>query len=114
MAFDHEKRIALRLLQVVEDGTLSTEDTVPLYAAADPALVYLIFAWLRGRYHAGHSASEGVLGRIVAVCAASSTVARMVRAGEQDAIAQWFEETYDYRELDRDAFISVIVDKLES
>jgi hypothetical protein len=113
MAFDSEKRVAARLLAVVENGTLPIADTKPLMEEADPALVYLLFGWLRARYHSGHSASEGVLGRIVALCSSSSVIARKVRSGEQDAIVQWFEETYAYRDLDRDAFISLIVDKLE-
>lgn len=114
MSFAHEKREAAYLLQVVEDGTRSTDDLRPLLEEADPALVYLLFAWLRAKYHAGHPAHEGVLGRIVAVCAASRKVAKMAREGEQDFIVQWFEETYSYRDLDRDSFIDVVVDKLES
>ncbi len=113
MAFEHEKGLAARLLEVVEDGTLSVIDIRPLYEEADPALVYLIFAWLRARYPASHSAAEGVLGRIVGVCS-SPRVARKVKEGEKDFIVEWFEETYDYRELDRDVFIGLVVDKLES
>ena len=113
MAFAHEKREAAYLLSVVEDGTRSVSDMRPLLEEADPALVYLLFAWLRTKYHAGHPASEGVLGRIVGVCSASPKVARMAREGEKDFIVTWFEETYEYRELDRDRFIDLIVEKLE-
>jgi len=114
MAFEYEKRQAARLLDSVENGSLSTEDARPLFEEADPALVYLLFAWLRVRYHGGHEASEGVLGRIVALCKVSSIVARKVRSGEDDPIVSWFEESYGYRELDRESFLSLIVDKLES
>jgi hypothetical protein len=113
MSFDYEKRCAARLLDGIENGSLSAEETVPLLIQADPALVYMIFAWLRVRYHPGHSASEGVLGRIVEVCTANSKVAQMARSGEKDAIVEWFEETYEYRDLDRQEFISMIVEKLE-
>jgi hypothetical protein len=113
MAFDSEKRVAARLLAVVENGTLPIVDTRPLYEEADPALVYLIFAWLRARYHSGRSDSDGVLGRIVELCSASRVVAQKIRSGESDAIVSWFEETYEYRDLDRDEFISLVVDKLE-
>jgi hypothetical protein len=113
MAFEHEKRLAARLLEVVEDGTLSVIDIRALYDEADPALVYLIFAWLRVRYPASHSAADGVLGRIVGACG-SSRVARKVKEGEKDGIVTWFEETYEYRELARDEFIGVVVEKLES
>jgi hypothetical protein len=113
MSFDHEKRVAAHLLTAIEDGSHSTANLRPEYEEADPALVYLIFAWLRARYRPGHPAAEGVLGRIVALCTASSAVARKAREGERDSIVAWFEETYDYRDLDRDEFISLVVEKLE-
>ncbi len=114
MSFDYEKRNAARLLDAVENGSLSIEQTVPLLRDADPALIYLIFAWLRARYHAGHSAAEGVLGRIVGVCSANSTIARKARSGEKDPIVEWFEETYEYRDFERADFIALVVEKLES
>jgi len=114
MAFEYEKRNAARMLDALENASLSIPDTVSLLRDADPALVYLIFTWLRTRYHAGHSASEGVLGRIVGVCRANSTVAQNVRKGEKDSIVEWFEETYEYRDFERDSFIDLVVDKLES
>jgi hypothetical protein len=113
MSFDHEKRCAARLLDAIENGRLSADQTLPLLKEADPALVYMIFAWLRVRYHPGHSASEGVLGRIVELCTQSSKVAQMARSGGKDPIVVWFEETYEYRDFDRDEFISMIVEKLE-
>lgn len=114
MAFDVEKRQAAHLLRALEDGGMDTADTRSLYEDADPALVALLIAWLRVRYHAGHSASEGVLGRIVALFGASSTVKRMAREGQSDMIVQWFEENHSYSDFDRDSFIDLIVDKLES
>ena len=44
MSFDYEKRTAARLLDAIENGTLSIDQTVPLLRDADPALVYFIFA----------------------------------------------------------------------
>ena len=113
MSFDYEKRCAARLLDALENGSLPVDQTVPLLTEADPALVYLIFTWLRTRYHPGHSASEGVLGRIVNVCTESAKVAQMARAGEKDPIVIWFEETHEFRDFDRNEFISMIVEKLE-
>jgi len=113
MDFAHEKRAAAHLLSMVEDGSHSTAHMQPFYEEADPALVYFIFAWLRAHYHAGHPAAEGVLGRIVGLVSASSVVARKAREGERDALVSWFEETYDYRDLDRAEFISLVVEKLE-
>ena len=113
MSFEYEKRSAARLLAAIEDGVMSADDTLPLLTGADPALVYLIFAWLRARYHPGHSASEGVLGRIVHLCTENPKVAQKARLGEKDPIVVWFEETYEYRDFDRNEFISMIVEKLE-
>lgn len=113
MAFAHEKRTAARLLGAIENGSLSPEDTLPLLKESDPALVYLIVAWLRARYHPGHSASEGVLGRIVHLCTESPAVARMVQTGGSDPIVAWFEQSHNYRDVDRSAFIDTIVEKLE-
>jgi hypothetical protein len=113
MSFDYEKRCAARLLSAIENGNLPPDQTLPLLNDADPALVYFIFAWLRVRYHAGHSASDGVLGRIVHLCQESPKVARMAQTGEKDPIVVWFEETHEYRDFDRTEFISMIVEKLE-
>ena len=112
MSFEIEKRAAAYLLAIVENGHHSPQQIRTAYEEADPALIYLIFSWLRARYR-GHSAAEGVYGRIVAACA-SDAVARRVKLGETDAVVSWFEETHDYRSLERDAFIAVVVEKLES
>ena len=112
MSFAPEKRAATHLLAVVENGSHSPQQIRSAYETADPALIYLIFAWLRAQYR-GHSAADGVYGRIVAACA-SDVVARRLKVGEKDAVVSWFEETYDYRGIDRDDFISVVVEKLES
>lgn len=113
MAFEHETRIYAHLLAALEDGVLSTSDTRMKYEEADPAMVALYFGWLRAHYHPGHSAAEGVLGRIVDLCNASPKVARMAREGAKDPIVEWFEDTYDYRDLDRQEFVATVVEKLE-
>ncbi len=113
MAFREEKRAATRLLAALEDGILSTEDTRPLAEEADPVLLYLVLSWLRARYPATHPASDGVLGRIVALMQQSPVATRNARLGEKDSFVTGFEEAYTYRELDRDTFVDVVVDKLE-
>ena len=97
MSFEFERGQAMRMLRALEDAALSTADARILYEQADPALVHFIFAWLRAWYPPHHSAADGVLGRILALCTASSVVARMAREGKRDAIVSWFEEAYDYR-----------------
>ena len=113
MSFAPEIRAATHLLAVVENGSHSTTQMRLLYEDADPALIYLLFSWLRAHYPPSHSAYDGVIGRIAALCGSSSVVARKVREGERDGIVAWFEETYSYRELRRETFIPLIVEKLE-
>jgi len=114
VAFEQEIREALYLLQGIENGTLATTDAVRLVEQADPALVYLLFTWLRSRYGGGHPAAEGVLGRVVEITAKSSKVKGMLREGQADPIASWFEEVHEYRDFDAESFVALVVEKLES
>jgi len=90
---------------------MSATDSLALVEAADPALVYLIFTWLRKRY-ADHPNSDAVIGRVVAISNRGST-ARMMKEGQADPVVQWFEESYSYRTLDKQPFIELIIEKLE-
>lgn len=112
MSFEHEKRRALSLLQGIEQGSLSTGAASSRLEDEDPALVYFIFTWLRSRY-AAHPAAEGVIGRLVELGRVPA-VADKVKEGQSDSIVDWFEDDYEYRDLDATAFIDLIVDKLES
>ena len=114
MAFEHEKRTARRILEGLEYARLSTTETYHLVAEADPALVYFLFAWVRAHYPSSHSASDGVLGRLGALCTEHPKAARLARQGEADSIVAWFEEGHSYRDYDASAFVELIVDKLES
>ena len=113
MAFESEQQAAKRLLSGVEDGRVNTSELASLVDDADPALVYLIFTWLRERYR-NDPAADGVIGRLVTLSNAYAAVPRKVKEGESDPIARWFEDTYSYRELGSDEFIALIVEKLES
>ncbi len=79
---------------------------------ADPALVYFIFTWLRARYGRDHPAAEGVIGRLVELTGHRAVKAQMSE-GKQDSIVAWFEEEYSYRDFAAEAFIELIVEKLE-
>ena len=111
IAFEQEQREALHLLEGIENGTLRTNDASHLVDEADPALVYLIFTWLRNRY-ADHPAAEGVIGRLVELSNRGSAKAKMSE-GKRDPIVSWFEEEYSYKEFTKQAFIALIVEKLE-
>ena len=90
---------------------MSVTDLFSLVEDADPALLYLIFTWLRKRY-ADHVNSDAVIGRLVAVSGRGS-IAKKMKEGQADPVVQWFEESYSYRELEAKAFVELIVEKLE-
>lgn len=112
MALEQEQRAALRILEGIEEGTMSASDSLALVEDADPALIYLIFTWLRKRY-ADHPNADAVIGRLVEISSRGSIAAKM-KEGQSDPVAQWFEESYSYRKLDsKEEFIQLIIEKLE-
>lgn len=112
MSFQQEQREALHLLQGIENGTLSASDASHLVDESDPALVYLIFTWLRSRYGGDHPAAEGVIGRLVDVTGRGSARSKMSE-GKRDPIVAWFEEEHSYKEFSANEFIALVVEKLE-
>lgn len=90
---------------------MSASDSLALVEAADPALIYLIFTWLRKRY-AEHTNADAVLGRLLAI-SNQGTVSKMMKEGQADPVVQWFEESYSYRKLESKEFIELIIEKLE-
>ena len=113
MAFENEQREAMRLLTALENGGAPVSETAQLIADADPALVHLVFAWLRARYHGEHPAAEGVLGRLLEVSSGYDSVRKQLREGKADPIVGWFEEEYEYRDLRAEEFVGLVVEKLE-
>jgi hypothetical protein len=111
MTLEQEQRAALRILEGIEEGTMSASDSLSLVEDADPALVYLIFTWLRKRY-SDHVNSDAVIGRLVAVSGRGS-IAKKMKEGQADPVVQWFEESYSYRDLPSKEFIELIIEKLE-
>jgi hypothetical protein len=111
MAFEQEQRAALRILEGIEEGTMSAADSLALVEAADPALVYLIFTWLRKRY-LDHVNADAVLGRLLAI-SNQGAVPDLMKEGQADSVVQWFEECHSYRELGAKQFIQLIIEKLE-
>ena len=112
MAFDNEIRAALHLVESIEDGRRDIWGTFQLIEGADPTLVYFVFTWLRTRY-ASDPAGDGVMARMVQVCQEYPATLRILKKGEADALVSWFEDTYEYREFNRDDFVALVVDKLE-
>ena len=112
MAFERQQRAALRIVEGIEEGTMSASDSFSLIEEADPALVYLIFTWLRSRY-ANHPAADAVIGRVLAISNQYPSVAKMMKEGQADPVVEWFEESYTYRNLGSKEFVALIVEKLE-
>lgn len=112
MAFEHEKRQALYLLQGIENGTLATAESARLGGEADPVLLYFIVTWLRDHYR-NHPAAEGVLGRLVEL-SASPGIKRNIAEGKDDSLVAWFEDAYGYRDFDARGSVDLVVEKLES
>lgn len=113
MGFELEEREARRVLDAIELGSTSIADCFALLEQSDPTFVYLLFSWLRNRF-ANDPAAVGVIGRIVEICQRYPGVTRMMKQGEADSLAKWFEDTYEYRDLSADAFVRIVVEKLES
>ena len=112
MAFKTEKREALTLLEDIETGTNHGADTGYRLDNSDPALVYFILTWLRQKY-SKHPAAAGVLGRIVEITNGNNSVTAKMAEGKKDAIVTWFEEEHEYKDFDAEAFIDLVVEKLE-
>src|SRR5262245_41320170 len=112
MAYEQQQRAALRILEGIEEGVLSANDLLGLVEDSDPALVYLIFTWLRKRY-ADHPNSDAVIGRLLEI-SDRGAVPELVKEGRADPVVEWFEDGYAYRDLDAKQFIELVVDKLES
>lgn len=111
MAFEQEQRAALRILEGIEEGTMSAQDSLALVEDADPALVYLIVTWLRKRY-ADHANSDAVIGRLVAI-SDKPAVKELMKEGKEDPVIEWFEDSYKYKDLEKAEFIELIIEKLE-
>jgi len=103
---------ALRILSGIEDGTMSAADSQTLVEEADPALVYLLFTWLRKRYK-DHENSDAVIGRLVEVSNRGS-ISKQMNEGKADPVSRWFEEGYSYKDYPAQEFVEMIVDKLET
>ncbi len=112
MSFEHEKKTALRVLEGIELGTMSPDESFGELRDADPTLVYFMFKWLRKRYRE-HAAAEGVLGRLADLCNTHRSITRRAKEGEDDPVVGWFEGSYKYKDLDSSEFIDIIVEKLE-
>lgn len=101
------------MLQGIELGTMTPEQSNELMSAADPTLVHLIFKWIAKHYHRDHEMSFEVRGRLKDLQNSYRALTRYAKGGEADPVVDWFEGTHKYRDLSAEEFIDIIVDKLE-
>ncbi len=92
---------------------MSPADSYQLIEEADPALVYLIFTWIRKMY-SEHPNADAVVGRLVAVADKYPSVSAKMKEGQRDPLVTWFEDEYQYKSLGARDFIALVVEKLET
>jgi hypothetical protein len=111
-----DKRAALRLLDGLENGGMTSAEACVIAESLDPVLVYLVVRYLRETYPASDPAASSVLERVVALTSEHPAVVEKCRDGERDSVSQWFEEVHSFVSFRGHApdFIELIVDKLET
>jgi hypothetical protein len=113
VSFERQIASGLRILDGLESGSMSTADSCAALEETDPALVYLIFTWIRRRY-ADNPSADAIIARLVAVADKHPSIQAKMKAGQADPLVEWFEDEYQYRDLNSREFIELVVDKLES
>ena len=113
LSFEDEKQEALKMLQGIELGSMTPEESFQLLDDADPVLIHFIFKWIKKHYHRDHEMADEVRARLKDVQNSYRSLTRKAKAGESDAIVDWFEGTHKYRDLPAEEFIDIIVEKLE-
>jgi hypothetical protein len=116
MSQTDERAAAQRLLDGLENGTISATDAPILAADLDPVLVYVIVRFLRAVHPASDPAATAVLERVVRLTSGHAAVIGKYREGEKDPISKWFEGEHAYRDFRgrESEMIDLIVDKLET
>ena len=111
-----ERSDAERLLNGLENGTLSSTEAALVAGNIDPVLFYVIVSFLREVYPASDPAATSVLERVVALTKGSAVLVRHHKSGGEDPIAKWFEDEYTYGEFRSrgEAMIELVADKLDS
>lgn len=113
MDFEAEKLEALTILLGIVQGTMSTQECFELLDPADPTLVYFLLKYTKKHYHREHDDFEIVRARLSELKNSYRSLTRKARSGEEDPVVEWFEGTHRYSELEPEAFVDIIIDKLE-
>jgi len=107
---------AMRLLQGLEQGTLSAVEARILAGTLDPVLVHIILRYLREVYPASNPAASAVLDRVVALTSGSPGLVARIKHGERDSVSAWFASEHSFVEFRGRGgeLLELVVDKLES
>lgn len=108
------KRDSNRFLDSIEEGNLPTADGFNLLRNFDPLLAYFLLYYLREKHHVTES-SSGPGERLLSLVSTYPDAGKLAKRPGNDPIVDWFEDTYSVREFfgRRDAFVDIVVDKLE-
>ena len=106
---------ALYVLNGVEDGKLDHEKTAKYMMELDPVIVFFLVKFLRDKYPPSNPASSGVIERLVLLLSTHPSVLTRSKAGERDAVTEWFLDSYDLKSYFRnpDQMFQILFDKLD-
>lgn len=112
---DGEKREGLRLLNGLENGTLTTADAFNIADKRDPVIIYFVMRYLREKYPASSPAALGVNQRLVELTGTYDSLVSKAKKGEKDPIREWFDDTYELKQFfDKPGeLIDHLVEKIE-
>ncbi len=108
------KRDANRFLDAIESGNLPTADAFNVLRYLDPLLAYFLLAYLREKHHVTDT-SSGPGERLLSLVSTYPDAGKLAKRPNSDPIVEWFEDSFTMREFfgRRDAFVDLIIDKLE-
>ena len=104
------------LIQGLENGNRDAEKLAKYAAELEPVLIYFALNYIREKYPPGDPRSEGVTARLVELTTKHPTIVKASKRGEQDAMVEWFKETYNTRSYfaDLEAYVELIIEKFDS
>jgi hypothetical protein len=112
--YDVLKRDCNRFLDGIEQGKMTAADSYNLLRQFDPLLGYFLLFYLREKHHVTDM-SSGAGERLLGLVSTYPEAAKIAKRPARDSIVEWFEDAYSAREFfgNRDAFVELIVEKLE-
>ena len=112
---DVEKREGLRLLNGLENGTLTAADAFNIADKRDPVILYFVLRYLREKYPATAPSSTGVKQRLVELTGTYDSLVSKSKQGEKDCIREWFDDSFELKKFfDKPGdLIELLVDKIE-